>query len=114
MICNKGVHLTKESDYLSLRWWIELNREIGYEKIFISNQSIENDPSFHELFKQHSDFVELGTLKCIPNLQDIKEFSNFTYLKKYSILVYSLDNYGILKFELLNVLIMNECYLSNG
>jgi hypothetical protein len=113
MICNKGVHLTKKDDFLSFRWWVELNKEIGYEKIYISNHSIENDASFHDLFRKNRDFIELATLRCIPNLQDFKEFANFTYLKKHSDLVYNINNYAVLKFELINVLILNECYLSH-
>jgi hypothetical protein len=33
MICNKATFIKKKNDFLSFRWWIELNEEIGYEKI---------------------------------------------------------------------------------
>jgi hypothetical protein len=105
--------MTKESDYLTFRWWVELNKHMGYEKIFISNQSIENHASFHEIFNQNKDFLELSTLKCIPNLQDFRHVANFTYLKKFSDLIYGIGEYAVLKFELINVLILNECYLDN-
>jgi hypothetical protein len=69
MICKKAAYMNKDSDYLTFRWWLELNKHIGYSNIFISNQSIENHASFHELFNQNKDFIEVSTLKCIPNVK---------------------------------------------
>jgi hypothetical protein len=33
MICGKCLHLKKSDDLLFLKWWIVLNKKIGYEKI---------------------------------------------------------------------------------
>ncbi len=43
----------------------------------------------------------------------MSESTNYTYLKKYTSLVNDSNAYVVLKFELINALILNECYLDN-
>ena len=113
MICSKCVHLKNHFDFLSLRWWIELNREAGYDKLHMCDHQIEDeDSSFKDLFEKNQDFVELGQLRCLPNLQKNKETENFKYLKHFSSLKSGM-NYAVLKFELILQVYTNECYLNN-
>jgi hypothetical protein len=114
MICTKCYHFTESKHYLSLRWFIELNREIGYEKIFMCNHSIENHPSFDKLFRDNQDYVQLAQLKCLPNLQhSVKRFENFTYLKRYQQIVFNDVIHDEIKYGVIMILVMNECYLDN-
>ena len=113
MVCSKCVHLKKKFDFLSLRWWIELNREAGYDKLHMCDHQIEDeDSSFKNLFEKNRDFVELGHLRCLPNLQKNKETESFRYLKRFSSLKNG-KNYAVLKFELILSVYTNECYLNN-
>lgn len=113
ILCTKSFHL-KKNDYLTLRWWIELNKQIGYDKIYMWNHDIEKDPTYSRLFQAYSDFVTLDRLECLPNLQQrLPRFQNQTYLKHHTDLVYNVEDYAILKYELINQLLLNECYLNH-
>jgi hypothetical protein len=111
MICSKCFHLNKSVDYMSLKYWIELNRLIGYEKISICNHSIENDPVFDRLFQEYQGLVSLESLSCIPNLQTTASL----YYKSPFFLVDRNEQfqYHINKWDIVNQLVLNECYLEN-
>jgi hypothetical protein len=109
MICGKCLHLKKSSDLMLLKWWIDLNKQIGYEKIFLCNHSIENDATFHKLFSQYQNFLTLDHLECLPDLRTFKK----KYHKSYLNLVGKDKQYNVYKFEVINQLIENECYLEN-
>ena len=61
LICAKCIYL-KPSDYQNFKWWIELNRKIGYDHIEICNQSIPNTNEFNHLFDYYKDFITLKHL----------------------------------------------------
>ncbi len=114
MICTKCLHLTKKNDYVSLKWWIELNKRIGYQKIFICDHMIEKDASFRKLFDQNRHILEVGTLKCIPNLQRYSEDRNELYLPEYKSLTNGPDRvYDVDKLDRFNEIVLNECYMNN-
>jgi hypothetical protein len=121
MICTKCYAMKKSEDYLSFRWWLELNRQIGYEKISVCNQSIENAPEFHDLVKKNSDFFELRPLKCIPNLQNKAVYgpepgnmSVSIYYDSFSSLKTSkTGTLSLRRVEVVNLIAYNECYLDH-
>jgi hypothetical protein len=63
MICGKCLYLTKDDDFLTLRWWIEMNRLAGHDKIYLCDHAIEKHQAFTDLFDQYKDFVTLDHLK---------------------------------------------------
>lgn len=113
VLCSKSYHF-KTNDYLTLRWWIELNKQMGHEKIFMWDHDIVKNPEFDALFLAYKDTVILNKLMCLPNLQyDQDQFKNYRYLKHHSQMVYGPSNYAVHKYELINQLLMNECYMDN-
>jgi virulence-associated protein VapD len=66
IVCAKCFYLTKADDYLTLRWWLELNRVTGHDSVFMCDHAIEKDRVFDELFEEYKDFIVFGRLKvCI-------------------------------------------------
>jgi hypothetical protein len=89
MICSKCYFINRQDDYMSFRWWVDLNRRIGYQKISICNHSISNEPSFRNLFETYKEFMILSELKCIPNLQNPtkNDTEDSVYFKSFSDLI---------------------------
>jgi hypothetical protein len=114
MVCAKCLHLKKSTDFESFKFWIELNKRSGHQKISICDHAIENEISFKDLFDKYKNFLELTQLKCLPNLQSNSKYINFTYLKRFSSLEYGdTGTYDVTKMELINRLVLNECYLEH-
>jgi hypothetical protein len=63
IVCAKCFYLTKADDYLTLRWWLELNRVTGHDRVFMCDHAIEKDRVFDELFEEYKDFIVFGRLK---------------------------------------------------
>ena len=79
MMCTKCLYMTNERDLLSFKWWLEVNKRVGYERVAFCNQSIENSDSFRQLFAEHSSYITMTDLKCVPNLQDLRQTANNYY-----------------------------------
>jgi hypothetical protein len=63
MICGKCLHLTKADDYLTLRWWLEMNRIAGHDNVYVCDYAIEKHQAFTDLFDQYKDFIVFDRLK---------------------------------------------------
>ena len=105
LVCSKCLYLTK--DYAkNFEWWIETNKESGYDNIAFCNHTISNDVSFIDLFSKHKSYLLISELRCVPNLltnsESVKYFDSFKKLT--SVEVY--------KVEVINQLILTECYLN--
>ena len=107
MICSKIYKLDRDS-YKILNWWFQLNKNIGFEKIVIYNNSIENSQNFDDVFLKHKDSVEVKQIQCFP---DYIKNSN-KYLRKLSDLKFNNEFSWSLRW-LFEVLLFNECYLDN-
>jgi hypothetical protein len=59
IVCAKCLHLTRKDDYLSLKWWIELNRLSGHGKLYMCDHDIEKHQAFTDLFEEYKDFLIL-------------------------------------------------------
>jgi hypothetical protein len=105
LVCSKCLY-THKDDFNSkkLEWWIEVNREAGYENIAFCNQSIADHSNYRNLFKKNKDFLIISQLKCIPNLL---YGTDGDYFHTYSVLT---DSYQI---AVLDTLILSECYLNH-
>ena len=105
MICSK-IYQLKNDDYKTMKWWFEINKKIGFNKIVIYNNSIQNSKKFQDLFSYYENFVQVRQIQCFPNLFESK------YQKTF---LRNLNEFK-LKYEqrwLFEVLLFNECYLDN-
>ncbi len=114
MLCGKCLHLTKKDDFSNFRWWMLLQKKLGFEKIFICDHLIEKNEAFSGLFAEHRDLLEIAELKCIPNLRDDSHFPDQDYLRSFN----DMNDGQKLSFteeifEIINLVIINECYMSN-
>ena len=108
IICSKCLYNYSNKRSESLKWWIELNKRLGYQKISLCNYSIENSDIYTNLFKKYSNFVELTQLKFVPDLDQNENGPpkfihnlNFTQRKFH------------IYFDLLAEFMINECYYNN-
>ena len=110
MICSKIAYMNGNT-YKDLEWWIQLNKKIGFDKIVLYNNSIENDPNFNYLFNKYGSFVQVKQLQCFP---DVINYTD-NYIRKINDLVFDLKygrGYRRL-WDFFHVLVYNECYLEN-
>ena len=95
MICSKQWELSNNA-YKTLKFLFEFNRMIGFDKIVIYNNSIENNDNFNNLFKKYNKLIEIYNIKYYPLLK-----TNLTS-KLDDIPRWCLEN-----------LFITECYLNN-
>jgi hypothetical protein len=110
LVCSKcfyGETLT----HSELKWWIKAIKKSGYDQISVcAHGSVFENDNFNSLFNYYKDFLNVKKLDCIPNL--VNEESK--YFKSYSKLSRTDSrNFDEAKFELINRLFINECYLTN-
>ena len=111
LICTKCYEIDSENYqyYLKdLEWWIELNKQIGYDRIILCNNSIPNNKKFNQLFNKYDKLVEIVQMNFLPSF-----FNNsMQFMRKNSeIKSYTNDYYGFRNiFEIFSY---NECYLNN-
>ena len=106
MICSKIYELNGE-DYKILKWWFQLNKDIGFEKIVIYNNTIQDSKNFDNIFTMNQNFVKVLQIQCFPNF-----FNSNKFLRKISDLKFQNERDWGLRW-LFEVLIFNECYLEN-
>jgi len=67
MICSKPWELSNNA-YKTLKFWIKYNQMIGFDKIVIYNNSIENNDNFNNLFEKYNDLIEFHNIKwCLES-----------------------------------------------
>lgn len=109
--CSK-VYYVKNDLVNQFKWWIEMNRMHGYDKVVIYNNSIANSAEFERLFAENKNFVQLIQFKCLPNFIEtnnahrpfINYFKEIETLFKKQIIQYHVH------FE---EFVFTECYLEN-
>jgi hypothetical protein len=106
LICTKCVFF---DDHASVAWWLEMNKQAGYSKISICNHSIPNNKLLKKSLESYKAFIEFRTLECIPNM--VTHLSK--YLPSYKMVTASDGKYSAAKFDVINELLLNECYLDN-
>ncbi len=112
-LCTKCFYMTEKADYVPLKWWLTLNRLSGYDGIQFCDHRVEKTPKFERLFHDFKDFLSVTRLECIPNLNSNPVYSRIKYIN-YTLLVYE-DTavFDVVKMDVVNQLILNECYLQN-
>jgi len=117
IICSKCFYFQNTNDHKFLRWWIELNKQIGYSKIVFCNQSIPNTKEFNQIFETYKDFIDLKQFHYIPDFRNPNErhISPFKhdYLTDYFQLSPSQKKYDW-NVDGYDVLHTNECFLENA
>jgi hypothetical protein len=108
LVCSKCLY-THKDDFNSkkLEWWIEVNRQAGYENIAFCNQSIADHSNYRNLFKRNKDFLIISQLKCVPNLGKTRDLKDSNYLEIFGMLR------GPKMVELIDTLMLSECYFNN-
>ena len=108
IICSKCLFNYSNKKSGSLKWWIELNKRLGYQKISLCNYSIENSDVYAKMFEKYSNFVEITQLKFIPDMnQDENGAPKFIQNFKFS------ERNFHVYFDLITEFILNECYYNN-
>jgi hypothetical protein len=93
-----------------LKWWIELNKMLGYSKIVIYENSIEDYFELRELLDDK--LIEIIKFKCIPNLvdldkRDVNFFTSFDQIRKLY------RKYDLVYADHFEDVLARECYLEN-
>jgi hypothetical protein len=93
-----------------LKWWIELNKMLGYSKIVIYENSIEDYSELRELLDDK--LIEIIKFKCIPNLvdldkRDVNFFTSFDQIRKLY------RKYDLVYADHFEDVLARECYLEN-
>ena len=110
MLCSKCYYLDG-GDLKHMHWWFELNKQFGYHKLVICNNSIET-PRFGELVKEYEGFVEVTQMKCLPNfLGPTKGGYQRKYLRHYTEIKHD-GEYVALMSDVFSGLAINECLLN--
>ncbi len=60
----------KKDSFSDLKWWIQMQKKLGFDKLHLCDHMIEKDSTFTRLLEQHKEFLEMDQLKCIPNLKN--------------------------------------------
>ena len=110
LVCAKCLYLDRESSIRSTEWWIKINKQISYDRIELCKQTFSKDVD--KVFEKYADFVGISDLKCIPNMYSSYQ-SQWKYFKGFNQLVEDNGQFDVYKVEVINQLILNECYLSN-
>jgi hypothetical protein len=111
LVCSKCFYLSKSDDFVTLKWWLELNKRTGHDNVYLCDHAIEKHPDFDLLFKEYAGFIRLDRLKCLPNLQSLEKYVKYKYLKSYRMLEWAeTGQYDVTKYEVIMQLIQNECY----
>ena len=114
MICS-GIHFgygdsDSPSNYEKLSWWLEANRQFGFAKVVLTNNSIPDTEAYRRLFAKHEGFVEINQLQYLPNFMNNEtEVNPPRYFRSFLQLnpTYA-PEYNLFKF-----LIYNECFVTN-
>ncbi len=112
MLCSKIYRYISKEQMNDFKFWIEMNRLNGYEKLVIYNNSMEYNYEFNKMFNDYKDFVKIIQFKCLPNFLDannsakpfINSFNEIKDFYKRDLLAYT-DHFETIVF--------NECYLIN-
>lgn len=114
MLCSDIKRFLNKDYFTSFKYWVEIHKLNGYEKLTIYNNSIENSAQYNELFNENKNFLELIQFKCIPNFFEPENKSRL-FLDSYTEVLlmnnnksrHSVYNH---RFE---IFIYTECYLMN-
>lgn len=118
IVCSKCI-LPNEKSLNDLKWWFQINRQLGHKLIDVCNP-LGNSSLLNEIVKIFgSDFVRIRELNCFPNLNS-DENVNQTLFRSYDQYIASnshnkhaspLELYR--RMDILNEVVINECYFDH-
>jgi hypothetical protein len=57
----------EDKNHVDLKWFTELNRQIGFDRVIISNNSVPNTKDFNKIFSNNRDILEVVQYNYLPN-----------------------------------------------
>jgi hypothetical protein len=115
IVCSK-CYFFQPNEHQFLKWWIELNKQIGYKKVVFCNNSIPNTREFNAIFDEYKDFVGLKQFHSFPNFDDpwvMRSDQKHNYFSEYYQLKLS-NQFELFFRDGYDVLHTNECFLENA
>jgi hypothetical protein len=85
VLCGKTYYY--ENSHLNYyKWWLNINKINGYDKIVLFNNSYGNGnwSQFNDLFIEYKDLVQIVQFHCLPNFFDLNN-KNKTYINFFEI-----------------------------
>lgn len=108
MCCSKLSHLDR-SYVKTFKWWIEIARLNGYEKMMIFNLSLSND--YNDILNINKDFVQVIQYQCIPNFHNNITHKSYFKLDELKQAFNKKSAFYIVNY--IELMSSNECYLRN-
>ena len=65
--CTENPIYLEDKDHVDLKWSIELNRLIGFDRFILSNNSVPNTKEFKRIFEKNKDFLHVVQYNYLPN-----------------------------------------------
>jgi len=99
-ICS-DFYILDDSYYENFKWWIEINKFLGYKKIIFHNHSI-SDSIYGSLFNKYKEFLIIKSYEYMPHMKT----NSFEYLQIRS-------HATVPNFEIHELLAYNECFMDH-
>jgi hypothetical protein len=115
----RGIYFCAEPSYLEerdhayIKWVIELNRQIGFDRIIISNSSVPNTKEYNTFFEKNKDFVDVVQYNYLPNF--MQPNSSKRFVNHYEDLAVNGDFFGnnIQYIMHMDAMPFTECLFNN-
>jgi len=115
----RGIYFCAEPSYLEerdhayMKWVIELNRQIGFDRIIISNSSVPNTKEYNTIFEKNKDFVDVVQYNYLPNF--MQPNSSKRFVNHYEDLAVNGDFFGnnIQYIMPMDTMAYTECLFNN-
>jgi hypothetical protein len=103
----------EERDHAYMKWVIELNRQIGFDRIIISNSSVPNTKLYNTIFEKNKDFVDVVQYNYLPNF--MQPNSSKRFVNHYEDLAVNGDFFGnnIQYIMPMDAMAYTECLFNN-
>ena len=102
-MCSKCFYLKSLSEHLNLKWWLDINTAIGYEKISICENYL------NESFYSNYTNLKVESIRCAPKLHDSKS----EYVNSFFEYVYNGRFYFTIT-DIVNLQVINQCFIENA
>ena len=112
LICTKCYQLSQDQ-IPDLMWWIELNKELGYDIVYCNN-SLQYDKNFELFLNERKNFIKVVQMSYFPYFYNkssiyLNEFEEISKYLKYSngkmSFTHQRNSYELIQY--------NECYHDN-
>jgi hypothetical protein len=98
-------------DFVSLKWWVEINKKANYDKVELCDHGMSQDFRFERFFNKHRDFLILNRLDCLPNLEAKSELSERKYIT--ASMLKANGQFSSDSWDIFHHIFQNECYMQH-